>query len=343
MSLLVVHTISKIKKEGPVEALYHLLKSSQNVINKNNLDIEFEIISFYKPDYLYYKKFEDLNINIHILNSFWKLLSFIDKRKKRETIIHSHCTRSLFFSIFMRKSVKVHSCQVVIGIQAIKMHGFFMGTFINLVNKGLYHFQNKLIFSSAAVKKSLSKSLKNKGIILYNFISSNKITPNKREYLITISRLSSEKNVEELIQFHHSLKLNIPLLIVGDGPEKNKIIQRKGKNKLIKILGFRDDIEYLISNCLAYVSSSKTEGLPMSVLQAISGSKPVLLSNIDPHKELVDGNGYLYALGDFEDYQKKLLTIIDNFQDLGLKSKQLSNYKFDPEKISSKYLNFILK
>lgn len=342
MNLLVIHAISKLKKEGPVEAMYHLLNASLVEVKSQNLQIKFEIVTFQEPNKEYIKKFKNLDVKINVLNNPKKLISYIIKKQKK-IIFHSHCTRSILFSWAMFKCIKVHSCQIVIGLQAKKMHGFLKGSLINFLNKLMYHFQDKLIFSSKAVQNSLSQNLSKRGIILYNFISTSNILPNKYDYLLTIARLSSEKNIEELIRFHSELKVNIRLLIVGDGPEKEKLKQLIGSNPNIELLGFRDDIESLISNCITYVSSSKTEGLPMAVLQAISGSKPLLLSNIEPHQELIEGNGQLYELGNQEDFQMKLLDIVQNYHVYSKGSSHLSKYKFNPNKLSNKYIQFILK
>lgn len=342
MSLLVIHAISKLKKEGPVEALYHLLNASLERVRSQNLQITFEIITFQEPDQEYFKKFDNLNIKIHTLNDLQKVILFFN-HKQKSLIFHSHCTRSLLFSSIMYGSIKIHSCQVVIGLQAIKMHGFLKGSLINSLNKVMYNLQDKLIFSSKAVKNSLNENLSKRGLILYNFISNSKIIPKRSDYLLTIARLSSEKNIEELVRFHSELELKIRLLIVGDGPEKEKLLKLIGSNENIELLGFRDDIEFLISNCLAYLSSSRTEGLPMAVLQAISGSKPLLLSNIEPHQELIEGNGHLYDIGNKKDFQNKLLDIFQNYHVYGKESFNLSKRKFDANRLSEKYIRFILK
>jgi len=342
MNLLVIHAISKLKKEGPVEAMYHLLNASLVQVKSQDLQIRFEIVTFQEPNKEYVKKFQNLKIKINVLNNPRKLISFLLKKQKN-IIFHSHCTRSILFSLVMFKCIRVHSCQIVIGLQAKKMHGFLKGSFINFLNKLMYHFQDKLIFSSKAVQNSLSQNLSKRGSIIYNFISNSSIIPKKYDYLITIARLSSEKNIEEMIRFHSNLKLKIKLLIVGDGLEKEKLKQLIGSNQNIELLGFRDDIESLISNCLAYVASSKTEGLPMAVLQAISGSKPLLLSDIEPHQELIEGNGHLYEIGNQEDFHKKLLDIVQNYDVYSKGSTHLSKSKFNPDKLSNKYIQFISK
>src|SRR5690606_21428417 len=75
-----------------------------------------------------------------------------------------------------------------------------------------------------------------------------------------------------------------------------------------------DNVHFLgrvsnVSECLQgadyFVSASKSEGLPMAAIEALACGLPVLLSDIDPHKEIIkldDKIGSIYSLGSNSDF-----------------------------------------
>ena len=99
----------------------------------------------------------------------------------------------------------------------------------------------------------------------------------------TISRLSKEKKIENLIKILPQLEGNPILKIVGDGPEKEKLI------KLTRKLNLRERVIFLgsynpnlIKNVLQkfsyLINTSDFEGFPNSVVEALSSGVPVIAS-----------------------------------------------------------------
>jgi len=232
---------------------------------------------------------------------------------------------------------------VVLGLQSVSMHGFIKGNFINLINNICYYLQDGLIFSSLSVKNSLKNKISNKGVVIYNHVSKPSISISSENYIITVCRLSPEKNLIELIDFFMCTDTDIHLYIVGDGPELERLKKRSKGKESIKFLGFRDDIESLISKSMFYISTSKVEGLPMSILTALSLEKPLLLSNIGPHRELINGNGHTYDLGDIRDFKNKFNLMKKNINDYSNHSSKLFNEKFNKLTLTLLYKNYINK
>lgn len=82
----------------------------------------------------------------------------------------------------------------------------------------------------------------------------------------------------------------------------------------VHFLGYRDDIAELISIADVGITSSKTEGLPIGVLELIYSKKPVLASKIRGHIEILkDGeNGYLIDLKYIKSLSEKMKMFIEN-------------------------------
>lgn len=104
---------------------------------------------------------------------------------------------------------------------------------------------------------------------------------------LTSAPLVKRKRVFELVQLFDSiLKGNEFFVVIGEGPELLNC--KKINNKHIFLLGYVDDpIKYYIASDV-YVSNSASEGLPMSVLEAIASSNLLLLSDIPAHRECLE-------------------------------------------------------
>jgi glycosyltransferase involved in cell wall biosynthesis len=328
----VLHLIPNVKKEGPVDALLNLLSASSkthrhilcyNIADENYLNDFVEIID----ETIKYSSFKEL---YHLLN------------KSHFEILHTHTTRGLIYSLLTKK-LRIHSCQVIIGYQAFAMNGYLKGFLVNITNKILLNYQSGLIFSSTAVETSTNLFKTIPTTLVYNSVSK-EILPEKRgSYYVIASRLSKEKNIEEAISFFLNSNSSFTLYIMGKGPEEGRLKYLFKDFDQIKFLGFVKDYESKIANSRGMISSSITEGLPITVLKALAYGKPVLISDIPPHLELLEGNGHLYRLGNQNDFSSGLLRIENEYNEMRLKSIDLYHSKFSPNISIKKYELFITR
>ena len=100
-----------------------------------------------------------------------------------------------------------------------------------------------------------------------------------------VGRFSREKNHKFLIKLYkefHTKHSKSVLLLVGKGPEKNKIIDLIRNNGLIDsviIINSLDNIHGFLCGIDIFVFPSKYEGLPGVVIEAQSTSTPILMSS----------------------------------------------------------------
>ena len=114
---------------------------------------------------------------------------------------------------------------------------------------------------------------------------------NDKQVLLFIGRLVEFKGIEYLLQSFKSIKAEMPstkLLIVGDGPLRNQLEQFAkdlGVSDAVHFLGWVSDPHqksYLYKRCSVVVvpsitvASGESEGGPLTVLEALSASKPVV-------------------------------------------------------------------
>ena len=117
--------------------------------------------------------------------------------------------------------------------------------------------------------------------------------------LLSVVRFQAPKDFNTLLQALSIIKeLPWSLKFVGDGSDiklvKEQIITHKLEDK-VTIEGFQDDVNPYYKNSDAVILISKSEGLPMSLIEAMSFSKLLIASNVGGIPELIkDGwNGYL--------------------------------------------------
>ena len=154
----------------------------------------------------------------------------------------------------------------------------------------------------------LNLGFKNKIEIINNGVfipeENTNIFTNDQINITIVSRLVSHKNIEKIIKAISDL--NNPLInlnIIGDGPELNQLqkisLESNNKDNIIfhgKLN--RDDINHIFLNSDIYIQASNYEGLPHSLLEAMSYGIPVLCTPVGECKEILgnEDRGYILDL-----------------------------------------------
>jgi glycosyltransferase involved in cell wall biosynthesis len=149
----------------------------------------------------------------------------------------------------------------------------------------------KLIVIKAGVKVNKKRSEEGaKGKLREELIIKNK-------YIIsTVGRLSVEKGYDSLLEAFKLLRSRIEecyLLIIGDGVllrQLKKLARRLGIQDNTIFLGYVKDVYPFLEISSVYVCSSRYEGLPISILEAMSMEVPVVATAVGGIPELIENN-----------------------------------------------------
>jgi glycosyltransferase involved in cell wall biosynthesis len=115
--------------------------------------------------------------------------------------------------------------------------------------------------------------------------------------LINVGRFVEQKNHRFLIDLLAQLPETMTLTLVGDGPLRPRVLewaQQRGVANRVRFTGVvpREDVYRELLAADVFVSGSLWEGLPIAVLEAMALRRPVLLSDIGPHREIAEvGDG----------------------------------------------------
>ncbi len=180
-----------------------------------------------------------------------------------------------------------------------------------------------------------------------NFNQLKKWGLNKNDYLLSVSRLVRHKGIHYLIEAFLELKrkkLNQgkKLVIVGDGFHTDDYVaylkDLAKSDSDIKFTGNQtgENLKQLFSHAYAFIQPSETEGLSISLLEAMSCGKAVLVSDIPENMEAVLEAGCLFESSNVKDLEEKIQKMIDNpvmISEMENKSWKISQQKYDWEKI----------
>jgi glycosyltransferase involved in cell wall biosynthesis len=112
-------------------------------------------------------------------------------------------------------------------------------------------------------------------------------------YFLFVGRLVPEKRIQDLIQAVRTLDGDLKLAVAGGsaGAEdyERALREAAGDDPRIVFTGNRygEELTALYSNALAYATASELEGLPLTLLEAMSHGLPCLASDIPPHVEVL--------------------------------------------------------
>lgn len=169
------------------------------------------------------------------------------------------------------------------------------------VERFLSRFTDRIITVSEALKQELieREGLQSKQLTtIYNGIDverfSNKIDlmavrksmniPELGPIIGTIARLAPQKGVSYFLKAASLLKeYQVNFLVVGDGPLKEELQQEAielGLQNRVTFAGHREDIPDILATLDVFVLPSVTEGLPLTILEAMAAGKPVVATKV---------------------------------------------------------------
>ncbi|MDQ0803462.1 glycosyltransferase family 4 protein [Priestia megaterium] len=299
----------------------YLIKQKPDIVHSHNF---FPLLS---PS-IYYAC-NKLNIPVVQTLHNYRLMCPAATFLKEDKICEKCLSASLFNSVKYGcyRGSKIQTVPVVSMIGINKM----LGTWKNKVDRyiALTKFaKNKFVSSGIPEEKITVKG---------NFLqeNSNEVLKLSRDSnnLIFVGRLSPEKGIQDLLEAWNlvSKKKNSKLLIIGEGPEKNRLeklydsenIVFLGKKNSDEVIRYMKEAKYLIVPSIWY------EGFPMTIVEAYSVGTPVISSNIGSLKEVVINGetGFHFNYRNIDNFHQVLERALDYELHDQMKENVLSNYK----------------
>ncbi len=138
------------------------------------------------------------------------------------------------------------------------------------------------------------------------------------QYILFLARLVPEKGAHYLIEAFNKIKTDKKLVIAGgeshSSDYEKELKEMAKENKNIIFTGFVRDIELaeLYSNAYFYVLPSDIEGLPISLLEAMSYGNCCLVSDIPENSAVISTVGYTFEKSNVDDLAKIMRGLLED-------------------------------
>lgn len=174
--------------------------------------------------------------------------------------------------------------------------------------------------------------------------------PQNVKIFIYTASFNKRKNHKFLLQSF--VKLNkesrqCALLLLGDGPTYEKCYKTFSHYPFIYFIGRVKNVEPYLMSSDYFISTSKQEGMPMAVLEAMNQGLPYILSDIPQHREIYEIDtsiGKLYKEDNFDSLKNCIKEILNySKNEKGEKINSIVYNKFNAKKMGKSYENIYIK
>ena len=138
----------------------------------------------------------------------------------------------------------------------------------------------------------------------------------KDSYVLFLGRIVPEKGLNYLIDAWRGVKTNKKLVITGGSSDTNGFLNelKKTAGSNVIFTGFQQGriLEELFSNAYLYVLPSDLEGMPLSLLEAMSYGNCCVTSDIPECKEVVEDKAITFPKGNVEELRSVIQELLNN-------------------------------
>lgn len=344
----ILHVITSLRTGGAEKLMVDLLPRLRDMGN------EVELLLFDGTRTPFYEELENYGIKIHSLSvggnvynplNIFRLIKYL----KKYDIVHTHNT----------------ACQLYVAICSLLCSVVYYTTEHNTTNrrrdwwwykpidKWMYTRYNKTICISDQTFKNIEKYIgkHNRNIVVYNGINLDKYRrpikdiTNDQEYTISmVAGFRYQKDQDTLIKAISLLPNNYKLWLIGDGERRSileNMVNEFGIEEKVKFWGIRNDIPKLLEQTDIVVLSSHWEGFGLVAVEGMIAGRPVIASNVDGLRDIVNGAGILFTHQNYKQlaFEIEKLTTNNKYYSKIAKQCQERASQYDINIMAKKYNN----
>ena len=244
-------------------------------------------------------------------------------------VVHIHAEGPAFFSCLPKMLGK----RVVVTIHGIdwqreKWQSGFGSKFIRQGEKNAVKYADEIIVLSKGVQEYFKETYGRETHFIPNGVNrpqirkANLITEKfglkKDSYILFLGRLVPEKGIRYLVEAFKNVNTDKKLVIAGGSSDTDSFMEElkdlaKGDDRIL-FTGFVQGtmLDELYSNAYIYTLPSDLEGMPLSLLEAMSYGNCCLVSDIPECAEVVEDKALIFKKSDVEDLREKLQDACDH-------------------------------
>lgn len=244
-------------------------------------------------------------------------------------VVHIHAEGPAFFS-WLPKLFRKRVVVTVHGIdwQREKWKSGFGSKFIRQGEKNAVKYADEIIVLSKGVQNYFKDTYGRETQFIPNGVNrpdiqeaqliTEKFGLNKDSYILFLGRLVPEKGIRYLIEAFKQIKTDKKLVIAGGSSDTDSFAEElkelaKDDDRII-FTGFVQGqmLDELYSNAYIYTLPSDLEGMPLSLLEAMSYGNCCLVSDIPECAEVVEDKALIFKKSDVSDLREKMQEACDH-------------------------------
>ena len=237
-------------------------------------------------------------------------------------VVHIHAEGPAFFS-FVPKMLGKKVIVTIHGLDwARAKWGKFASWYIRSGERNAVRFADSIIVLSNGVKEYFKNTYNRETEFIPNGVSRPEIREAKEikekwglekdSYILFLGRLVPEKGIHYLIEAFKGITEKKLVICGGSSDTEEYMNQLKSMDKDVIFTGFQQGqtLEELYSNAYIYCLPSDLEGMPLSLLEAMSYGNCCLVSDIAECTEVVENKAVVFPKGNITELRKKLEWLI---------------------------------
>lgn len=276
-------------------------------------------------------------------------------------VVHIHAEGPAFWSFLP----KIFGKRVIVTVHGLDHKrakwGGFASWYIMQGEKHAVKYADEIIVLSKEVKKYFKDMYNrntnfipngvNKPILRKDMLIRDKFNINKDEYILYLGRIVPEKGIQYLIEAFKIINTNKKLVIAGGCSDTEsfmyelKNLAQKDKRIIFTDFVEGEILEELYSNAYVYVLPSDLEGMPLSLLEAMSYGNCCIVSNIKECTEVVEDKAIIFDRGNIFDLKEKLELVCNDIRLVEYYKNSASEYicnKYNWDNIVEQTINIYI-
>lgn len=253
-------------------------------------------------------------------------------------VVHIHAEGPAFMA-WLPKLFRKRVVVTVHGLDwARAKWGKFASWYIKTGEKNAVRFGDEIIVLSKGVKDYFKNEYGRETVFIPNGVNKPEVKETeeikkwgleKDNYILFLGRLVPEKGIHYLVEAYKNVNTDKKLVIAGGSSDTEDYMnQLKAMDANVIFTGFQQGrvLEELYSNAYIYCLPSDLEGMPLSLLEAMSYGNCCVVSDIDECAEVVEDKAVTFQKGNIQDLTEKLQMLCDNPEKVKKYKKEASDF-----------------
>lgn len=295
----ILHVITSLEIGGAQRLLSDLLP-----LQAKTEDIT--LLVYERKDNDFTRKIEEAGIKILSLDehNFHNPGVVLKMRKifKGYDVVHAHLFPSIWWASLAARGLNVKMVYTEHSTSNSRRGKWYLRP----IEQFMYGRYDKIISISQQTKDALCSWLRvndDRFVVICNGVDTARFASVKKplipKSLIMVSRFATSKDQETVIRAMKDIDPEATLRFVGDGENLEhckQVAADLGLSDRVKFLGIRSDVAELVAESYIGIQSSNWEGFGLTAVEIMACCKPVIATNVDGLKQVVEGAGEVFQL-----------------------------------------------